>query len=139
MRLLIAATILISACSTAWGKDGIMVCPDKYDDVVYIKLTKNLFGKYEDLQQKLNGTWYSICEPASEHYTQYCEFLDEAVEVVKIYDKYETSSKTKTTEFYDFELQLTNGVEYKWNDQKNRFSVDGIVREKQCEMLANIK
>lgn len=115
-----------------------MVCPDKYDDVVYIKLTKNLFGKYEDLQQKFNGTWYSICEPDTEHYTQYCEFLDEAVKVIKSFE-FEDRPNKKYTTLYDFKLRLTSGVEYKWNDQKNRFSVDGIVREKQCEMLANIK
>ena len=139
MRLLIAATILISACSTAWGKDGIMVCPDGYSDVQYFKLTKNLFGKNEDLQQKAYGTWYSICEPATEHYTQYCRFLDEAVEVVEIYDQRENTPKKKDTTLYDFELKLMQKAEYEWNAEKERFLTVEWGGYEQCKMLADIK
>jgi len=138
MRLLIAATILLSACSTAWGKDGIMVCPDGYSDVQYFKLTKNLFGKNEDAQQKFHGTWLSLCKPLTSHYTQYCEFLDEAVEVVKIYEFEDTPNKKYTT-LYDFELKLMQKEEYEWNAEKERFVTVDYSGYEQCEMLANIK
>lgn len=138
MRLLIAATILLSTCSTAWGKDGIMVCPDGFSDAEYFKLTKNLFGKHEDLQEKSHGTWYSLCEPMTKHYTQYCEFLDGAVEVIMIHE-FEDRPNTKYTTLYDFELKLIQKAQYEWNAEKERFVTVEWGGYEQCEMLANIK
>ena len=139
MRFMIAMSMLLTACSVAWGEDGIMVCSDKYGDTVYIKPNKNLFGKYKDLQQKHSGTWYSICEPATQHYTQFCKFLDRAIEVIEVFEKTEDRPKIKYTTLYDFELKFIRTTEELWDDEKNQFLVIDYTNNKQCKMLADIK
>lgn len=114
-----------------------MVCPaGGYNDVDYFKLTQNLFGKYEDLQQKIYGTWYSICEPSYEGYIQFCRFLDGAVEVVKIFENLDNS---KYTTLYDFELKLMRSAEYQWNAEQKMFTDVDSNDYEQCKMLADIK